>query len=254
MKLTKNFLLQIGACQEGIHFCERNQLLGIDTINMHRITGDHLGYIKWLNKKLENGYVFNSNGDIIQHEEPSGIKVYYQYFNGNLVKKTSMDSKIPFEYTYDYDSDGNLIYKQYNNIEIERWEYFNGMPSRYIKNNYIQTFSYENENEIHIQDSNSGFIKIYKDNNNNIIKRIHGFKPPYGYDHDIHTNIEEYQYDGDKLISETIYLISTDYRFPYNKGSFSDTCTKYVTHDISYHDNGQLKQYGKWLYLPLLTN
>ena len=59
--LSLEFLNQYNACEEGIEFIKRNNLINFPFELLDQVKGDHDGYITWLKECIDGGYEYDEN-------------------------------------------------------------------------------------------------------------------------------------------------------------------------------------------------
>jgi YD repeat-containing protein len=107
MILTKEMLQQLGACADGIEWCERNKLFGLDlSLLPKQPTKDPLGYIQWLTSKTV-GYVFNDKFQPLSFTNERGKTMFWKYDNrGNKIEFISSTGSTQ---RWTYDDNNNIL-------------------------------------------------------------------------------------------------------------------------------------------------
>lgn len=120
MKLTKELLIKLNACQHGIDFCERNKLFGFELDNLSTLTGDYNNYVSWLLHRIKKGYVYNDSYNQKGIGEPPKLKGFitnYVYDEvGNILSCKDEHGKYIKEYIYTYYPNGQL--KSCNDLQL----------------------------------------------------------------------------------------------------------------------------------------
>jgi YD repeat-containing protein len=99
MILTRELLKKIGACEEGIKFCERNKLYGFDLNRLDEIEGDYCDFIDWLMVPRRFINVLSglepNNMNIIEVKDCNGDIIKYEYdANGNIIEDEDCNGNI----------------------------------------------------------------------------------------------------------------------------------------------------------------
>ncbi len=229
MILTKELLIKLKACKQGIDFCERNKLFGFDLKRLHEVDGDYNHFINWLTKKINNCYKINEDGQyyyVGYESEYDYIRTYSD--DGRLLKS---QHKSGYFSEYIYDERKNLI-KIISNGDVRSYMEYDS------NNNLI--------NEVHKNYS----MRSFYDTNNRCIRRECTFFDSDDVDWDIY----EFDSFGNIVYSEC----SNGEWVKYNYDDHNNVIVSYdnytpngVYHDVQYYDNGQLKKYDS-LKVPLI--
>ena len=109
MKITKELLKKLEACEDGIAWAERNNLLPFDSDNIKNIKGDFKGYISWLENQLID-ITFDKNGNELIYKDSKGFS-WKQTFDekGNVLTHENANG---FSWRRMYDKKGNALSHQ----------------------------------------------------------------------------------------------------------------------------------------------
>ncbi len=278
MILTKELLIKLGACQEGIDFCERNKLFGFDTNNIDNVVGDYDGIVSWIKYILTECVIeFDAYGNVILFEDNNIYNIYeYEYYPNSIIKQytnyegnyrhTKNDIKIKNDlwFTKTYNENGKILSFINNNGFFINYSYddinkellistrstFNTIKYEYNESNQLILQKYNNDeyntyyeydykgNLIKKKDSNSYGLIYMYDENNTMI-----------YEHDLEF-IDDITclYDNDRLIEVVYYncphIIKN--KFTYDDNGFifkKEICyNDKNTRIYTYYPTGQLKE------------
>ena len=144
-EITKEYLVEIGACEAAVSFLTRNELLPMPVDKLNLINGDYQGYKAWMLEYLETGTASMSGPeDDLRHEDDTE-NTYGTDPMGRVISRTS--NTTPSVITeWGYDAVGNVNYiKHPDGTET-------GREFRYDDEN-CQLSIYENGGQIcHIPD------------------------------------------------------------------------------------------------------
>ncbi len=192
MQLTKKFLIDHDACDEGLLFFVNNNLTSFPLDNIHNIIGELNFFKEWLFNIVNENDRYDGNGNLIYYKTNEGFETIKKYENNKLTYIKNEYEEI--EYYFKYDDNGNEIYSKKNNIEIFK-SYNNDNKLTKYKNSNGDLFTYQYENNkliALIEQSNNANRKIiyeYDCNDNLITKK----------DDD---NITTYIYDSNNILIE----------------------------------------------------
>lgn len=237
--LTEKWLKTHNACQDGIDFAIRNNLIGFPFHLLEQIKGDINNFISWIKvhrhdiilldsnlnasyKKAHRSskecwYTYDDNENLIHEKNSNGFNRKYSYDNNNNVIHIIHEHMIPenknndytFEIWYEYDENNNLIY-QYTSDDYKLW------------------FEY---------DSNNNLIHSYNS---------HGLDEKW-FEYDIYHNMvykktKEYS---DSEPAQEWYTYDDHHNILTGRGVHY----QFANNKIDYYPDGQLKQYNE-LYIP----
>jgi YD repeat-containing protein len=146
MNLTVKLLKQLGACQNGIEFCEHHKLIGFPLDRLPEIKGYHR-FAEWL-------YAFediqlDGNGDVAYYKKATenldgSPGVYFEKWmqyddHGNVIWSRDSDGS-ECSYTFIYDDRGNLVYFR-DQPGFEEWTIYDFAANRMV---YRET-AYDND-------------------------------------------------------------------------------------------------------------
>jgi YD repeat-containing protein len=257
MILTREFLHKVGACKQGIDFCERNKLFGFDLDKFHEIKGDYNSFVEWLDDNvISKILVFNEYGNIIEEkykktDEWLGewhIKKFYDN-QQNLIRIERING-IWNEFTYD--SNGNII--------AELWKTGHRIERKYDdRNNLIEElslygislddhkeFTYNDLNQLISERSHVNFscITLEYDERGNNIKQSWDNGDYVIWEYDDNGNIIKENNQSDEWC-----IWEYDDHFNPTKITFSDSYV--IEYNTEYYPNGQLKKHGE-LFIPYI--
>jgi YD repeat-containing protein len=187
--ITLDFLIENGACKEGINFYRRNNLDGFPIDRLNDIKGDFDGFVWWI--KYQVSVVerkFDDKGNKIYHKDSWGDEFHWKYDDkGNRIYERRSDSLV---YHYGYDDKGNQNYVKYPSGDEHRWEHIYNTDGNliYKKDSWGNEHHYgydDNGNKIYEKDSDGGESHWKYDDIGNVIY----VKNPSGYDYEV-----EYDY------------------------------------------------------------
>ncbi len=223
MILTKKLLIQWNACQDGIDFCERNNLFGFDLSKIDEINGDYRQFIGWLKTEylIKREYDFNINCIKEYHDNFFITSEYDQ--NNNKIKEEYSNGKWT---KYEYDEHGNKIKEEYSNGYWKKWTYDkhnNKLSSNDYNTKLEWTYDHHGNKLSQSRNGILEFIWTYDQNNNFIsISNSNGL-------------LQLYEYDKHKNIIKQTNPVTNE---------------TFLTH-TQYYNNGQLKKIDQ-LILPLI--
>lgn len=256
LRLTEKLLHQLDACESGIEFCNKFNLIGFPIDRLHEIDGDFKDYIEWLRSFDFNSLKFDDNGNLISflqnntlyqrvYEQynnlieiiyPVGSRSKYEYDNQHrLIKSTEYpsDDRFPPEVVIrSYNSKGLLdrisysdnSYYQYTYDDCDNLiEYIHHIACETIKTipneDYVIISTYNSNNMLLTKQTSLGHKEQYTyDDQNNILKILHGKRLE-------NSIIYKYSDEDNCLLSEQHFI--------------DEYMTKLVTYD--YHTDGQLR-------------
>lgn len=272
MILTKQVLQQHNACNDGIDFCERNQLFGFDLNKLHDITGNHY-YFEWLKEIIRDTVKYDANGNVLQQlQSPNKIVVHeYDDRNNRISTKVkyngSLKNNTPefFQHTVcEYNSNNNLIFQYNPPIDINKY--------------YIRIEYDDNNNKISMNMSDGSWW-LYEYNSNNMLIRKHDntlLEQVFEYDESNNlirkdtsnrgkiVETIKYQYDSKnnliKVDSSTDSWVTYEYD-SHNNIIQTENEYRIIKYVSQYYPNGQLAFYArvtkdytfdKWISIPLI--
>ena len=156
MIITKKWLEQKNACQDGIDFVTRNKIIPFDYFKI-KIIGDYNDYFWWLQdeikKNIKYKYEYDKKGNIVKKTNKFMRTWLFEYDKYNNKTKTIFPNKAFYIWKYEYDKKGNIVKKiQFNNKKwIWQWVYdSSGNIIKEINTfkNVIYTATYDNRNNL----------------------------------------------------------------------------------------------------------
>ncbi len=269
MILTKELLINWGACSEGIDFCETHNLFGFDLNRINEIQGDYNGFIRWIKQQIKMKWIYNSEGKCIRCESKFDYWVNYQYDSqGNKIKEENSDGDWV---KWEYDQHGNIIKEENSNDYWTKWEYdqhgniikeedSDGIWFKYYYNDQGRCIKEEYSNNSWITNtyddlghilttklSDGGNIVYQYDSKFKLIKKIS--TAPSWY--------KIYEYDNNENVIKEEDSNKNGVRYEYNENNNLIKITYYNAGNCvyskkrEYYPNGQLKRINN-LELPLI--
>jgi YD repeat-containing protein len=251
MILTKELLTKVGACKQGINFCERNKLFGFDLEQFNQIQGDHLGFIDWCKYNIvDMAFEYDSMDRIVKrisyshHNKGEGF--VYEYNDKNQLVK--FDDIRGVSHTYEYDSRGNKIKRESSNGDWVSFEYD-------CNNNKIKEIDNEGSSSYDYDKNNNLIYKQYRDNHK---YRGHDYWIKWQYDSNNNKVCEDdsdgywktWEYDKNGNNTKKTYSQPDNYFFiwwydDHNNRIAEQYCNNDIEYiPIAYYNDGQLKRYG----------
>ena len=147
MKLSRDNLKKLKACEDGINFLERNGLIDLESDNL-KITGDYERYFSWFQERQNVKRKYDDRGNCIEITNSSGDKYTYKYDDrNNCIEITYPDG---YKSTYKYDDRNNCIEKIYPNGNKSTYKYDdrNNCIEIIYPNGNKSTYKYKFKNKI----------------------------------------------------------------------------------------------------------
>jgi YD repeat-containing protein len=255
--LTRKLLNYFYACEDGIQFCERNQLFGFDLNNIHEIKGDYLFCVSWVlgNILRYDTIELDHKGNVIKAHNSTENQLMTSAYDDNdkLLKYTrSKNGMIVANDRYEYDNSGKLImetdvdghYVRYsytpsglvkniftsasNNVDYFEYDYADNLIHQYDDFGYFIKKEYNLANKVTKETTILGSITYKYDKNNNLTQEINSSGLIVNYEYDKHNrlirefdnqNNTTFKYREDGSLLSKIY---TSYNF--------ETTTVYDSH------------------------
>jgi YD repeat-containing protein len=219
MLLTKELLIKLNACDDGISFCERSLLFGFDLDKLHTIRGDYDKFMWWIGQKL-NQNTFDEHLNLIRHEMTSGgfFTCKYDKNNNKIQQQFNDDNDAIFFHEYDdrnnkikhispygditifeYNEQNKLI-RQENTLTNywEIWEYDdNGNLIKNINSTgKVKTNTYDSNGNLLVMNDRNYFEIFEYDNNNRKVKQTFPSGAYKAWKYDSNNNVINSYYSG----------------------------------------------------------
>lgn len=220
MLLTKQLLENFNACEDGIKFCEQNQLFGFDLDRIEEVEGDYNDFIHWVKYTIINNHIkldshgnrieiingdgwlknqYDEQNNLIIEEEDTGYWCRYEYdSNNNMLKQYTSTG---FCVTLTYDDNNNIKSKVYSKGYRYRWECDDS--TRTERDDLIELFYYDSMNNCIREEVNNGglasssWIAREYDNRNNKILHTTSYGVHIEFEYDERNNkVKEIHKDG----------------------------------------------------------
>lgn len=160
-KLTVKLLKQIHACNAGIDFIKRHNLIDFPIDRISEIKGDHLCYIEWLSNILVTPLEFDERGNVKKYYSQHIEFENFYDDNGNMISSVS---SIGLKKEFIYNELGNIV-----TIDFYENEYFYDKIPKYEHYDTQKLLYDENNNLISISSCSDFTYYMFYDENNNMI-------------------------------------------------------------------------------------
>lgn len=109
--LTLDWLKHNLACENGIKFAVRNNLIGFPFKLLPAVEGDYCNFVEWIDNNQHNITTFDKNGNLISLTRPSDLyELVIEYDdNNNIIHRTITSMHQCNDFWYEYDKDNNCI-------------------------------------------------------------------------------------------------------------------------------------------------
>jgi len=169
-RITKKILIDLGACESGIKFFERNKLEGFPVELLNRVEGDYNWYMSWIRENINCEIEYDEKDNLIYKRYPNGDEYYYKYDErDNLIHEKNPDGD---EYFYEYDERDNLIHEKNPDGDEYFYEYDerNNLIHEKYPNGDEYFYEYdERDNLIHEKNPDGDEYQYKYDERNNLI-------------------------------------------------------------------------------------
>lgn len=177
MRMSKQWLIDNNACEDGIKFAIKQKLIDMPIDLIRDGIRGYGTYINWLNDAIKSEILYDNYGRMIQryipvnHFSSQPTILYYFYDDNSNIINIKYEFKT-YEKFFEYDTNNNLIHEFDSNDYHYWYKYDKNNNLIYEKNSTGRVFKYtydDNNNRIQFYNSYGYTISHQYDNNNNII-------------------------------------------------------------------------------------
>lgn len=249
MILTKKLLKHFDSCTDGINFCERSKLFGLDlskiNLDPELLNWDYKTYVEWLNEHIiPINLEYDSAGNIIVEQKPNGYRIEYKYDSNNKIEEYLENTYL---ITYYYED--NRLIKQVNSDGLSYiWEYDenNNKIKQYSNHNdSVMTFTYDERNNCtSLQDSRGFLVKYEYDTRNNMVRLINHDDRWSSWEYDDNNNMVFYTTSKDNWLKMEYDSVGNVIKTIDSGGNIEENI-------LTYYPNGQIKSIDNFIF-PLI--
>lgn len=237
--LTLEYLKSRNACEDGIDFVVKQNLIGFPFEKLNCVEGDFNDLVSWLKEKISDKSECDDRGNIIKNKTRYGTYCYEYDKNNNMIKKTS---KSGYSLAWEYDDRGNKIkHTNLNTGFAYLFEYDdrdNCIKHTALPSGATTYFEYDDQNnKIKSKSDDEGFVveRTFDSYGNILTYKSNKYKNSYTYEYDVNGNLLK-QFS----IVQNIIVGQWEYDDRGNQIKFFNGDKVYWTREYRYHPNGRL--------------